>query len=76
VLLVDDVVTTGGSIIVAYDRVVDTGAIVTAAITLVDRGDIATAEFARLGVPYSALVTYSDLQIDPVGHGLAAPSRD
>ena len=67
VLLVDDVVTTGGSIKLAYDRAVETGAEVVGVIPMVDRGEVAGAMFAELGVPYTALVTYKDLGIDPVG---------
>lgn len=72
VLLVDDVVTTGGSIFKAYDRVIDTGGVVVAAVTLVDRGDVAGPEFVDRGVPYSPLVTYRDLGIAPVGRSIAA----
>lgn len=67
VLLVDDVVTTGGSIIEALDAVRETGAGVAMAVTLVDRGEVAAGHFARAGIPYRALVTYRDLGIDPVG---------
>ncbi|SRR6266571_521916 len=67
VLLVDDVVTTGGSIMKAYKRVIQTGAAVVGVIPMVDRGDVAGPAFARLGVPYTALVTYKDLGIDPIG---------
>lgn len=67
VLLVDDIVTTGGSIQQAHERVVDTGATVVAAVTLVDRSDLATAYFARHGVPYLPVFTYHDLGIVPVG---------
>lgn len=65
-LLVDDVVTTGASIMAAYERVVATGAEVVGVITLVDRGDSGSARFGELGVPYAALVTYQDLDIEPV----------
>lgn len=67
VLLVDDVVTTGGSIIQAYEAVVGVGAVVVAAVTLVDRGDVARRSFADLGVPYFPMATYHDLGIPPVG---------
>ena len=67
VLLVDDVVTTGGSIREAYDEIVKTGATVTGAVTMVDRGETARRYFQEVGVPYGALVTYRDLDIKPVG---------
>jgi orotate phosphoribosyltransferase len=67
VLLVDDVVTTGGSILQAYERVRATGAAVVGAIPILDRGDAAGPRFAALGVRYAALLTYADLGIEPVG---------
>jgi orotate phosphoribosyltransferase len=67
VVLVDDVVTTGGSIRQAWSHVADTGARIVAAVTLVDRGDTAATFFADVGVPYLSLLTYRDLGIEPVG---------
>lgn len=71
-LLVDDAVTSGGSIQKAHDAIETTGATVVAAVTLVDRGDVAAAYFDEKGIPYAALVTYRDLGIDPVGGGLVS----
>lgn len=66
VLLVEDVVTTGGSVLDALDAIRRTGAEVVAAVTLADRGDTARHAFDRLGVPYFPMATYADLGIDPV----------
>ena len=66
VLLVDDVVTFGGSIQQAFHAVADTGATIVAAVCLVDRGKVGRAFFADQGVAYLPLATYSDLGIDPV----------
>ena len=66
VLLVDDVITTGGSTRKAFERVVEEGAEVVFATTLVDRGDVAEGVFRELGVPYVPMLTYRDLGIDPV----------
>lgn len=66
VLLVDDVVTTGGSIRQAYEQVAATGAEVVLATTLVDRGDNVGDFFAERGVRYEPLLTYRDLGIEPV----------
>ena len=66
VLLVDDVVTTGGSIQKAYDAVTELGATVVAAVTLVDRGDAAARFFEERGIPYASLVSYRQLEIPPV----------
>jgi orotate phosphoribosyltransferase len=66
VLLVDDVISTGGSTEIAFDRVTAVGAVVTGVIPMVDRGDVAAGRFAKRGVPFAALVTYRDLGIEPV----------
>lgn len=67
VLLVDDVVTTGNSILQAYDRVQEIGAEVVWVTTLVDRGEVAASHFRERQVPYTPLVTYRELDIPPVG---------
>jgi len=66
VLLVDDVISTGGSTEIALDRVKAVGAVATGVIPMVDRGDVAARRFAQHGVPFHALVTYRDLGIEPV----------
>jgi orotate phosphoribosyltransferase len=66
VLLVDDVISTGGSTEIAYDRIAPLGVHVTGVIPMVDRGDIATGRFAKRNIPFHALVTYRDLGIEPV----------
>ena len=76
VLLVDDVVTTGGSILQSFDVVQATGADVVAAVTLADRGDDAAREFAQRSVPYFPMATYHDLGIPKVGEEPAAAPAD
>jgi len=66
VLLVEDVVTTGGSILKALDVIEQTGARTTAAATLLDRSGIVGAEFARRGIDYFPMATYESFGIDPV----------
>jgi len=68
VMLVDDVVTTGGSIQDAYHRVVAEGAEVVFATTLVDRSDLAGRFFEEVGIPYSPILSYRDLDIPRVGN--------
>jgi len=66
VLLVDEVISTGGSTEIALERVVAAGAVVVGVIPMVDRGDVAAKRFAKRDVPFAALVTYRDLGIEPV----------
>lgn len=69
VLLVDDVVTTGGSIKEAYEQITEAGGVVVLATALVDRGDYGRAYFDGIGVPYQPVLTYDDLGIEAVGDG-------
>ena len=66
VMLVDDVVTTGRSILQALDAVEAAEAEVVFATTLVDRGESTSARMAERGVHYRPLLTYKDLGIEPV----------
>ncbi len=67
VLLVDDVVTRGGSIFDALEAIRATGAVVAAAVTVVDRGEFGAPAFEAVGVPYFPLTTYRDLDMPAVG---------
>ena len=67
VMIVDDVVTSGGSIREACEHVESEGAKVVFATTLVDRGNLARAYFESRGIPYDPILTYNDLNIEPVG---------
>ena len=72
VLLVDDVVTTGSSVLEAYEVVRGLGADVRGAVTLLDRGEAARSKLDAVGVPYFPVLTYRDLGIEPVGGGVLA----
>lgn len=72
VLLVDDVVSMGGSIMKAYERVLSVGASVVGVIPMVDRGEHGRQGFEKVGVPYFPLMTYRDLGIEPVGGSLVS----
>lgn len=63
VLLVDDVVSTGGSTLKALDAVLTAGATAAGAIPVVDRGGVAAGLFAAAGVRYLPLVTAAELGI-------------
>ena len=77
ILLVDDVVTTGGSIFKALDIVEQTGAETVAAVTLLDRSELARPQFENRGIDYFPMATYQSLGIEPVGLGpiVAAAAR-
>lgn len=66
VYLIDDVISTGGSILQALDAVVQQGAEVSLAASLVDRGKTAKDVFEEKGVLYRPVLTYEDLKIDPI----------
>ena len=66
VLLVDDVISTGGSTELALERIAPLGVVVAGVIPMVDRGDVAARRFAARNVPFVALVSYRDLGIEPV----------
>ena len=67
VLLVDDVITSGGSSLIARDRIVAEGGIVVMATTLVSRSDEPVERFGGAGVTFLPLFTYEDLGIPAVG---------
>jgi orotate phosphoribosyltransferase len=69
VLLVDDVISTGGSILKALDAIEPLGVQVVLAVSIVDRGKSTSDRLQERGVTYAPILTYEDLGIDPVGAG-------
>ena len=65
VVIVEDVVTTGGSSIKAIDRVRDFGAHVVQVVAIVDRLEGGAANFAGHDVPFQSLLTIEDFGITP-----------
>ena len=61
VVIVEDVVTTGGSVIKAINAVRDTGAIVKKALVIVDREEGAQEKFKEIGVPLFSIFSISEL---------------
>ena len=61
IAVVDDVVTTGGSIIQAIDAIKKDGVSVVVALTIVDRQSGATEALQECGVPYRPLLSIEDL---------------
>lgn len=67
VLLVDDVITTGGSSLIAAERIAAEGGTVVMATTLVSRSDEPEQRFGETGIRFLPLFTYADLGIPAVG---------
>jgi orotate phosphoribosyltransferase len=61
VVLVEDVVTTGGAALAAVDMLREAGADVLGALVVVDREEGGAAAFGARGVPFDALFTKSQL---------------
>jgi len=66
VVIIDDVVTTGGSALLAVDRVEEFGCKVVHAVGIVDRLQGGEAAFAKRGIPFSSLFTVEDFGITPL----------
>ena len=64
-VVVEDVVTTGGSCLAAIERARDFGLVVDRAITIVDRQAGGSERFAEVGVELQSLLTIQQLGIDP-----------
>ena len=67
VVIVEDVVTTGGSSLLAIDRAQEFGLIVERVITVIDRLAGGQATLAARGISLESLVTIRDLGIEPDG---------
>lgn len=67
VVVVEDVVSTGGSLFKAIDVIAATGAEIVAACTLLDRGDHAEPILAERGIPYFSIASFRDYDMPAVG---------
>ncbi|MFV0442538.1 MAG: orotate phosphoribosyltransferase [Planctomycetaceae bacterium] len=65
VAIVEDVVTTGGSSILAVERVKEFGATPVVVATIIDRMEGGRANFAKIGVELRSLLTIRDFGIEP-----------
>jgi orotate phosphoribosyltransferase len=65
VVIVEDVITTAGSSLVAIDRAIDFGLVVERVVTVIDRLAGGREALAARGIPLEALVTIRDLGIEP-----------
>jgi orotate phosphoribosyltransferase len=66
VVVLEDTASTGGSIVSAYEVLAKGGVDVVHACSLLDRGEATTVAFAARGVPYSSVLSYRDLGIEPI----------
>lgn len=67
VVMVEDVSSTGASLLRAVDQVLELGVTVVAASGLLDRGPEVGRRFAERGIPWLPLVTWEDIGIEPLG---------
>ncbi|WP_296456429.1 orotate phosphoribosyltransferase [Rubinisphaera sp.] len=65
VAIVEDVVTTGGSALLAVDRVQDFGCEVVAVAGIIDRLEGGAANFAARNIPHRTLLTIRDFGLEP-----------
>jgi orotate phosphoribosyltransferase len=65
VVIVEDVVTTGGSSLQAIERVEAVGLVVERVIAIIDRMEGGAAAFAARGIPLTSLLTIRDFGIEP-----------
>lgn len=66
VVAVEDVVSTGASLLRAIERVQELGAVVVTAMALLDRSPAVAERFAAVGIVWSPLLTWVDLDIEPL----------
>ncbi len=65
VVIVEDVVTTGGSSLVAIERAEQFGLKVVRVVAIIDRMEGGSGKFPALGYPFSSLLTIRDFGIEP-----------
>lgn len=75
VLLVDDVITSGGSLLRVADELSTVGVDPVAASTILDRGDTARARFEDRGIAYYPMLTYQDLGLEPIDAAVTTEHR-
>ncbi len=65
VVVIDDVVTTGGSALQAVERIVEFGCEVVCVVGIIDRKEGGAANFAKKGLPFRSLLSIEDFGITP-----------
>jgi len=71
VLMVEDVSSTGASLLRAIDQILELGVTVVAATGLLDRSPEVAARFGARSIPWRPLVTWEDIGIAPLGEASA-----
>lgn len=66
VVMVEDVVSTGASLLRAAEKVTDLGAEVVGATALLDRSPAVAERFRAAGIDWQPLLTWADLGIEPL----------
>ncbi|MCY4088561.1 MAG: phosphoribosyltransferase family protein [Candidatus Saccharibacteria bacterium] len=66
VLVVEDVITTGNSVLRAVDSILKTKATIIGVVAVVNRGQRTAEKMADCGLPYFSLIDYCDLNIKPI----------
>ncbi len=75
IVIVEDVVTTGGSSLLAIERVEEFGLKVTGVITIIDRLEGGAAAFAARGYKLTSLLTIRDLGVEGEDEGVGGRDR-
>lgn len=65
VVIIDDVVTTGGSSLLAIDRIQEFGCQVVQVVAIIDRMEGGAANFAARELPFSSLLNITDFGLTP-----------
>lgn len=65
VIVIDDVITTGGSTLMAIDRAEEFGLEVVQAVGIIDRLQGGAQAFQERGIPFGSLLTITDLGVEP-----------
>jgi len=66
VVMVEDVVSTGRSLLRAAEQVTELGVDIVAATALLDRSPATAENFEKAGIPWRPLLTWADLGIEPL----------
>jgi orotate phosphoribosyltransferase len=67
VVIVEDVVTTGGSSLLAIERAEEFGLVVAGVIAIIDRMEGGAAAFESRGYPFQSLLSIRDFGLEPPG---------